>query len=60
MKYKSVYVSNENKPITGSFHGIVRSFKTKNGIIFEFNSSDNANRASKILRQSGYEIVRTI
>lgn len=60
MKYKSVYVSNENKPITGSFHGIVGSFKTKNGIIFKFNSSDNANRASKILRQSGYEIVRTI
>lgn len=60
MKYKSVYVSNERKPITGSFHGIVGAFKTKNGIIFEFNSSDNANRASKILRQSGYEIVRTI
>lgn len=60
MKYKSVYVSNENKPITGSFHGIVWSFKTKNGIIFEFNNSDNANRASKILRQSGYEIVRTM
>ncbi len=58
MKYKAVYVGNEDKRIKGSFHGLTKAYRMQNGFIFEFNKEKNAIRASKIFNNSGYETVR--
>lgn len=57
---KTLYVSNDNKPILGDIHGIKSIEKTMNGLILHFSDDDRAYRVAQILMNSGYETVRVL
>lgn len=60
MKYKAVYVSNDGKRIKGSFHGLSKAYRMRDGFVFEFTDEKYAHKASKVLRESGYINIRVM
>lgn len=59
-KYKTLYVSKENKRIIGSIHGIKGAHRMLNGYLFTFGTKEQAVRSAQVLIESGYENVRVI
>ena len=59
MGYK-IYVSNDNRVITGSIHGIRYLEKAGNGMVITFSNRMRANHAMRVLRDSGYAEVRAL
>lgn len=59
-KYRTIYVSKEDKRIIGSIHGIIGAHRMLNGYLFTFGSKEQAVRSAQVLIESGYENVRVI
>ena len=56
----TIYVSKENKRITGSIHGIIGAHRMLNGYLFTFGTIEQAVRSAQVLIESGYENVRVV
>lgn len=57
---KTVYISNDNKPIEGNIQGIKSIDETKSGLLLRFDDEDKAYRVAQIFMNSGYETVKVL